>query len=202
MLNNKFEEIDLDNEKIKKIIECSYKVFVSNDLEKASTNMIVKKAGISRGILYHYFKDKQELFDFLIYFSLKKSLIEINKNMDINNGDIIERVKKLTLSRIKLMNQYPGLLEFVEKYRFLMIDHMVESGISNYRTQIYEENIDISLFHNQNDIKDNIKVIYWTFKGILKEYNEQLNSDTGDMNQAIKQCEHYAVFLKQTLYTK
>jgi len=47
-VSNRFEHIDINNDKIQKIVNCAFEVFSKNDLEKASTNMIVKQAGISR----------------------------------------------------------------------------------------------------------------------------------------------------------
>lgn len=71
MIKN-YEHIDINNTKVKSIVSAALKIFTMNDYEKASTNLIIKEASVSRGILYHYFKDKQELFDYLMYYSEKK----------------------------------------------------------------------------------------------------------------------------------
>lgn len=45
-----------------KIIEHSLTLFANNSYENASLNDLVKSANISKGIIYHYFKNKEELY--------------------------------------------------------------------------------------------------------------------------------------------
>ena len=49
---------NLPEEKRKKILEICLDEFSENSYENSSTNTIVKRAGISKGILFHYFKNK------------------------------------------------------------------------------------------------------------------------------------------------
>lgn len=46
----------------KKIIKASLEEFAENGYKAASTNSICKKAEISKGLLYHYYPSKQELY--------------------------------------------------------------------------------------------------------------------------------------------
>jgi len=73
-MEDRFNSLDITSDKVKRIVNASFEVFVKNDFEKASTNSIVKLAGVSRGLLYHYFKDKQDLFDFILEFSIEESM--------------------------------------------------------------------------------------------------------------------------------
>lgn len=73
-MDKRFSHIDADNEKVHRIIDYGFKEFSENDFEKASTNNIVKQANISRGLLYYYFKDKRELYDYLVEYSVKTSV--------------------------------------------------------------------------------------------------------------------------------
>ena len=45
-----------------RIIEASFQEFGRHGYEGASTNQICQTAGISKGLLYHYFKSKENLF--------------------------------------------------------------------------------------------------------------------------------------------
>ena len=45
-----------------KIIDAALKEFGQHGYEGASTNQICLSAGISKGLLYHYFKSKENLF--------------------------------------------------------------------------------------------------------------------------------------------
>ena len=58
----------LDPEKRDRIINAAIEEFARYPFEKASTNNIVKKAGISKGLLFHYFDSKQALYEKLIGF--------------------------------------------------------------------------------------------------------------------------------------
>jgi AcrR family transcriptional regulator len=52
----------LPDEKRKRIISISMEEFLNNGYSGASTNTITSKAGISKGLLFHYFGSKKELF--------------------------------------------------------------------------------------------------------------------------------------------
>lgn len=48
-------------EKKKKIAEAGFKLFCEKGFHHTNTNEIAKEAGVSTGILYHYFKDKKAI---------------------------------------------------------------------------------------------------------------------------------------------
>ena len=56
---------NIDAEKRDRIINSAIDEFAMYPYEKASTNNIVKNAGISKGLLFHYFENKQELVQHL-----------------------------------------------------------------------------------------------------------------------------------------
>ena len=62
--------VKVDVEKRDKIINSALKEFSINTFQKASTNTIVEDAGISKGLLFHYFGSKEKLYKYLEYFSI------------------------------------------------------------------------------------------------------------------------------------
>lgn len=84
MINEKFYE--LEKEKQDKIINAAIEVFAKNDYKNAVTEEIAYKAGISKGLLFYYFKNKKTLYLFLI-----DNIIKI----------IEKRIKKDKITQIK-----------------------------------------------------------------------------------------------------
>lgn len=57
---------NLSEQKQKKIFEAAVLEFSSRRFSEASINQIIKTAGISRGSFYQYFKDKEDLYLYMI----------------------------------------------------------------------------------------------------------------------------------------
>ena len=55
----------LDTEKKNRIINSAIEEFSKYPFNKASTNNIVKNAEISKGLLFHYFGNKKELYEYI-----------------------------------------------------------------------------------------------------------------------------------------
>ncbi len=55
----------LPEEKQQKIINAGFRVFSENSYKKSPMNEIADCAGISKSLLYHYFRNKRELYLFL-----------------------------------------------------------------------------------------------------------------------------------------
>lgn len=56
--------LNLDSEKQNRILNAAINEFAEKGYENASTNEIVKDAGISKGLLFHYFKIRSNYFYF------------------------------------------------------------------------------------------------------------------------------------------
>lgn len=61
----------LEPDKRERIINAALNEFARNGYGKASTNEIIKEAGISKGSLFNYFNNKKELYLFLLGYELR-----------------------------------------------------------------------------------------------------------------------------------
>jgi AcrR family transcriptional regulator len=66
LTQNQPAEAEIDNAKRRQIIDGARKVFLERGFDAASMGDIAKAAGVSKGTLYVYFKDKDELFGAIV----------------------------------------------------------------------------------------------------------------------------------------
>ena len=79
-MNEKF--FDLKKEKQDRMINASLKVFAMNGYAHASTDDIVREAGISKGLLFHYFVSKLGLYSFIYDYSIRYVILELTTGVD------------------------------------------------------------------------------------------------------------------------
>ena len=109
-MNEKFYALPKDKQE--RIINAGYKVFASNTYKKSPVNEIALEAGISKSLLFFYFKNKKELYLFLL-----KQAEELTSKMlmeeDVYKGDdIFDIMYKGLMSKAKLMKSYPNMSRF------------------------------------------------------------------------------------------
>ena len=111
---------NIDEEKRNRIINSAMQEFGNNTYEKASTNNIVKNANISKGALFHYFKNKKALYDYLEKLSYEVFFETIKKKVDWNETDIFKRLKQIVIVKIEITKQYPHIFKFSLKTFFVV----------------------------------------------------------------------------------
>lgn len=77
----------------KRIIKISRRLFLEQGYENTSIRQILKKAGLSTGSLYHFFKNKEEI----LLFGLHDALIEISSLTDSKAADYKEPLLRYAL---------------------------------------------------------------------------------------------------------
>ncbi len=60
----------LPEEKKVQIMNAAFEVFGNNEYKRASTDLIAARAGISKGLLFYYFKSKKELYLYLLSYAI------------------------------------------------------------------------------------------------------------------------------------
>ncbi len=77
-------------EKIRKkkkelILEAALKLFAQNSYHNTTINLIAKEAGVSKGLMYNYFKNKEELVRVLLIDSFNEHLVFIKRFGEIRD---------------------------------------------------------------------------------------------------------------------
>lgn len=198
--------INVDEEKKINIINSAMKEFSKNTFQKASTNVIVEEAGISKGLLFHYFGSKANLYKYLEHFSIKVITEKIVDELDWEERDIFLRLKEISMLKFKIFQKYPYMAEFslkvfkdktVEEIMHINPDFPLE-----LYSQVYTYNIDYSLFKEDVDIKRAINIIQWTLEKYGDEFRRSIKG--GNMKFNYKEIEkeyyEYIDILKECFY--
>lgn len=205
-MNKKYENIDITNQKVLNIINAAFEVFSKNDIEKASTNMIVKQANVSRGLLYHYFKDKEDLFDFLVYYSIKIMTENIEENLNWNNNDFLNRIQDGIILKCELMIMYPYIIEFLEKYIYKVsnedLKRKVELKSPGLMDRWYNQNLDFSSVKDGVNIDMMKKTIKATFAELIRDRwnSRKIKSNIFDIEEIRKEFLQYDSFFRDYFY--
>lgn len=115
-MNEKFFEIK--NEKQERILNAAIKVFALNGYRKASTDVIVKEANISKGLLFHYFSNKLSLYEYIIDYSVKYMNFEFTNSVSKHEKDFFELQMMMEQAKIRVMKHYPYMQQFLTSLKY------------------------------------------------------------------------------------
>lgn len=112
-MNDKF--FDLKKEKQDRMINAALKVFALRGYRHASTDDIVKEAGVSKGLLFHYFENKLGVYEFIYEYSVRYMMLELSTVAKEDVADMFELMKQVELARMNAMKGYPYMQMFLNR---------------------------------------------------------------------------------------
>ena len=97
----------LPDEKKRHIIQICINLFAEYGYDQTSTDKIVQAAGISKGILFHYFGSKKNLFLYIVrYVSRLLAEVVMDGISEVGGEDFFERIKRLVIEKQLVLLQY------------------------------------------------------------------------------------------------
>lgn len=201
--------LNLDKEKQDRIINAAIKEFAQKGYDKASTNEIVKEAGISKGLLFHYFQNKKQLYIFLYEHMIDFLLEKIAEKINWDEKDIFVRYRQIALLKIEIYKVYPEMLNFAKSV-YKDSSPAIKMDINRRAKELLEKSfnklfsdIDFSKFKKGIDIKKAINIINWTIEGFAYQMQEKalsLSLEQIDMEETMNEMEEYLKILRISLY--
>lgn len=113
-MNSKF--FDLPKEKQDRMMNAALKVFALNGYRHASTDDIVREAGISKGLLFHYFENKIGVYDFVYDYSVRYMKLELSM-IPSTQRNLFELIRCVEAAHMRAMKEYPYMKLFMDRSR-------------------------------------------------------------------------------------
>ena len=111
-MNAKF--FDLKMEKQDRMINAALKIFALQGYRHASTDDIVREAGISKGLLFHYFESKLGVYTFIYDYSVRYMKLELG-TVSAGETNLFELIRQAENARMRAMREYPYMQQFLNR---------------------------------------------------------------------------------------
>lgn len=189
-MNEKF--FDLKKEKQDRMINAALKIFAKNGYRHASTDDIVVEAGISKGLLFHYFGSKIGLYAFIYDYCVRFTTLEFKSTIPEDENDYFKIMKGIESAKYGFLRTYPYMQMFIDSSQ----REDAEEAI-NITAPMREElgaaydallnQVDLSKFKSNVDPASIHSIIGYTLRGMMEE-QLQANVFNADAyhNDAIK----------------
>ena len=203
-MNEKF--FDLKKEKQDRMINAALKIFAINGYKHASTDDIVTEAGISKGLLFHYFGSKLGLYTFLYDYSVRFMKLELTRGVldSTSSKDYFELRKQIEFSKMQVLKNYPYMQQFLDRSKFENVKEAL-LAIENQRNVLQEVYADILAQADKSLFVDNLDVIKldamldYTIKGLM---TERFQDSSFQPEMLYEETIGYLMMMKQIAYHK
>lgn len=199
----------LTEEKQDRILNAALKEFASKGYQKASTNEMVKEAEISKGLLFHYFKNKKDLYLFLYSHFMDLTMKEILEKIDWEEKDIFVRYKQIGYLKYDLFQKYPEMFNFIKSTTNEDAPD-VKKGIDQKNKQLlstgYQDlfgDIDVSKFKDGLDIQKTLNIIFWSLEGFAYRLRDQalaVDFNQHFLEEIMVEMDAYIEILRKAFY--
>ncbi len=170
------QEIHMPEDKKQRIIRAAMEHFAKNGYKKATVDEIIAAAGISKGLIFHYFGNKKKLFLYLYEFAYGLVYDRIVKSFE--QADLFDRIRESERIKLAVVNEYPYVLDFLMSVR-KETDEQLQEAITQVKVDRFppwKENflpgLDASRLREGIDLEKVIKIISWATDGLLKEHKD------------------------------
>lgn len=201
--------LKLNPEKRERILNAAMKEFAQKGFMNASTDTIVKEAGISKGALFYYFNNKKDMFLFLYDFAIDLVKNEILLKYDREETDIFARIRQTSLLKIEILKKHPEMYDFIAA-AYMEDSGEVKSDLENRNKELYatrevilNEGIDTSKLKEGVDAQRAFDIITWTMEGYANKVMAKVKTFSLyelNFNQVLQELDIYLDILKKSFY--
>ncbi|WP_054739876.1 TetR/AcrR family transcriptional regulator [Cellulosilyticum ruminicola] len=201
--------LNLSKIKQENILNVAIGEFANVGYDRASTEIIASKAGISKGSLFNYFSSKQGLYEDVVDYIMAKVQKEVREVVEsIDEKDFYIRLKHLLLTKyyyisnhtleIKLLKDYTNKItenknEKIKQYKRIEMEWLQEYLIA----YLNFESIRVDLI-----IEDIIFVTNTLLEAVFRRYDELIHLRDKNRNIDVleKELNKYITILKYGIY--
>lgn len=184
-MNERF--FSLPEEKQQSIINAGYRVFSQNAYKNSPMSEIAAEAGISKSLLFHYFRNKKELYLFLWDRCAEITIEHLTKSGCYGGGDLFESMERGMRAKMEIIRSYPDMANFTLK-AFYETDADISSAVQesyhryfNFKADRARVNMDPAQFIQGLDIQMMYREMYLASEGYIWEMVQQGNVDMAEM---------------------
>ncbi|MCR2044301.1 TetR/AcrR family transcriptional regulator [Anaerosalibacter massiliensis] len=186
------------------IINAALEVFSKYEYKNAITDDIAHKAGISKGLLFHYFKNKKSLYKYIFNYSSQKIIDALIDDEFYEIDDFFDLIIYSSRKKIKLLEDNPYILDFFLRaiyYEDKDVEDIINPNISHILKVTFNEffiNIDFSKFKDHIHPIDIYNMIFWMAEGYLNQNRRDKNKIV--LDQIMVELEKWVQILKPAVY--
>ncbi|RYL90932.1 TetR/AcrR family transcriptional regulator [Sporolactobacillus sp. THM19-2] len=103
----------MDESKEKAILMAAVHEFAVKGFDQASTNQMARSAGVSKGLIFHYFESKEKLFEASVDYALKFTLKELDYENWHLTKHVIADIKQICEAEFRFYKTYPDIYRFI-----------------------------------------------------------------------------------------
>jgi AcrR family transcriptional regulator len=201
-----FRAISPDKQQL--ILRAALDEFASHDYALASTNTIVKRAGISKGLLFHYFGDKAGLYDYLFSHVVTVFIAKALAYGLPAAGDVFEIMKQLVRAKLETTADFMVEANFVLRAMHDTLPAKLHETVKlsidkafNWQSVIINM-LDSDLLRPGIDREQAVCVIEWVCTGLVNEYTEIVPGaiDLDYWEKATVRVDSYLDLLRELFY--
>ncbi|MCK5761349.1 MAG: TetR/AcrR family transcriptional regulator [Candidatus Izimaplasma sp.] len=191
-----------------RILEAALIEFAEKGYRKASTNTIVREAKVSKGLLFHYFISKKDLYVYI--FKHAKDTVKNDTYNKINfaDRDVLNRLYTATQAKIESYTKHKLFVKILEKHELVKDEDILRETktiIFNNTEESFKKifnDIDYYLFNEVISIDRSLQVIKWTIERITDDWKINNNCKyTKETLETLKMdIYHYLDLFKGVLY--
>ena len=198
-MNEKF--FDLKKEKQDRMINAALKIFAKNGYRHASTDDMVAEAGISKGLLFHYFENKLGLYTFLYNYSVRFMVLELS-GCGAGENDFFELIKRREAAKMQALKKYPYRQLFIDSVRYEEVAEALcateeKKNVLPEALESLMKGADTSRFKPEVKLQKLNRLIEYTLRGMMEDCFLE-NSFQPDM--MYEEINSYLLMLKKLTY--
>ncbi|MBP0964107.1 MAG: TetR/AcrR family transcriptional regulator [Oscillospiraceae bacterium] len=200
-MNEKF--FTLPKERRDAIINAAMHIFAKYDYKKASTDEIASLAGISKGLIFHYFGSKKGLYLFLYDYAANFIMGEMRKFGDTSETDFFKIIVNSQTCKLSMLAKHPDCMTFIIK-AFYEDSPEVKSEIDTTFGDIEKSTAksflaraDLSKLKEDVSPEKLLNIILWFAEGFMRTRTPEELTDLEKLNDIYLE---YVEMLRRLVY--
>lgn len=194
-------DMDISGEKREQIIRAAMKNFSKNGYRKTVMDEIVADAGVSKGLVFHYFGSKKALYLYLYEYAYGVVYHRVTAAFDTAKPDLFERIRQMEEIKLEILKEHPYVLDFLASVHRekdgRLLEEIEQKKLARFPdwTGAFLAGVDVSRLREWVPPEKLINLIRWCTNGVLEGHK-----DAFVLEEVIAEMDGYLELMRSAFY--